>query len=246
MRYADSDGYHDDTTRSMWRYRDYVIESFNKNKPFDQFTIEQLAGDLLPNATVEQKIGTAFHRNGPTSSEGGADAKEYAARYAVDRVNTTARTWLGITMECAECHDHKYDPFKTREYYQMFAFFDQVPENPLLRDLQAPPTMGAPTREQEQQIEKAVKSLLIGHSPQGNWRKDLKQSRLDYRARFRRAKPRQPTKVPRINKEVGSGTDDTTNAASENPDAESEPWFDAMRMCTNCVVVAVKLNDCIA
>lgn len=151
-RYADSDGYHDDTTRSMWRYRDYVIESFNRNKPFDQFTVEQLAGDLLPNATVEQKIGSAFHRNGPTSSEGGADAKEYAVRYAVDRVNTTARTWLGVTLECAECHDHKYDPIATREFYQMFAFFNQVPENPLQRDLQVPPIMAAPTREQEEQL----------------------------------------------------------------------------------------------
>ena len=151
-RYADSDGYHDDTTRSMWRYRDYVIDSFNNNKPFDQFTIEQLAGDLLPYATVEQKIGTAFHRNGPTSSEGGADAKEYAARYAVDRVNTTARTWLGISLECAECHDHKYDPIRTREFYQMFAFFNQVPENPLQRDLQVPPVIAAPTLQQEEQL----------------------------------------------------------------------------------------------
>lgn len=151
-RYADSDGYHDDTTRSMWRYRDYVIESFNHNKPFDQFTVEQLAGDMLPNATVEQKIGSAFHRNGPTSSEGGADSKEYAVRYAVDRVNTTARTWLGVTLECAECHDHKYDPITTREFYQMFAFFNQVPEDPLQRALQVPPIVAAPTREQEAQL----------------------------------------------------------------------------------------------
>ena len=151
-RFADSDGYHDDTTRSMWRFRDYVINSFNTNKPYDQFTVEQLAGDLLPDATVEQRTGSAFHRNGPTSSEGGADAKEYAARYAVDRVNTTSRTWLGITMECAECHDHKYDPFRTREFYQMFAFFNQVPENPLQRDLHVAPVMPAPTPEQEKQL----------------------------------------------------------------------------------------------
>lgn len=151
-RFADSDGYHDDTPRAMWRFRDYVIEAFNANKPFDQFTVEQIAGDLLPDASVEQRIASAFHRNGPTSSEGGADADEYAAKYAVDRVNTTSTTWLGITLQCAECHDHKFDPFTTREYYQLFAFFNQVPENVLERALHVAPLMAAPTPEQEAKL----------------------------------------------------------------------------------------------
>jgi hypothetical protein len=151
-RFADSDGYHDDTSRSMWRFRDYVIHAFNANKPFDQFTVEQLAGDLLPHSTVEQRMASAFHRNGPTSSEGGADAQEYAAKYAVDRVNTTASTWLGVTLQCAECHDHKYDPFTTREYYQLLAFFNQVPENVLERTLHVAPVMAAPTPEQEAEL----------------------------------------------------------------------------------------------
>ena len=151
-RFADSDGYHDDTPRAMWRFRDYVIEAFNANKPFDQFTVEQIAGDLLPDATVEQRIASAFHRNGPTSSEGGADANEYAAKYAVDRVNTTSTTWLGITLQCAECHDHKFDPFTTREYYQLFAFFNQVPENVLERALHVAPLMAAPTPKQEAKL----------------------------------------------------------------------------------------------
>src|SRR5262249_22108549 len=144
--------YHDDTPRLMWQFRDYVIDSFNKNKRFDQFTLEQLAGDLLPNATLEQKIGSAFHRCGPTSSEGGADAQEYLAKYAVDRVNTTAAVWLGVTMHCAECHDHKYDPFTTREYYQLFAFFNQAPEDALYRGNEAPPVIATPTREQQEQL----------------------------------------------------------------------------------------------
>ena len=151
-RFADSDGYHDDTPRSMWRFRDYVINAFNTNKPFDQFTVEQLAGDLLPGATVEQRIASAFHRNGPTSSEGGADASEYAAKYAVDRVNTTSTTWLGVTLQCAECHDHKYDPFTTREYYQLFAFFNQVPENVLERTLHVAPVIATPTPEQVEEL----------------------------------------------------------------------------------------------
>ena len=144
-RYADSDGYHDDTNRAMWPYRDWVIRSYNKNKPFDQFTIEQLAGDLLPGATLEQKVATAFHRNAPTSSENGANPEEYRARYAVDRVNTTATVWLGLTAQCAECHDHKYDPLTTREYYQLFAFFNQTSEEPLFRGLYAPPAIDVPS-----------------------------------------------------------------------------------------------------
>ena len=151
-RYADSDGYHDDTTRAMWPYRDYVIRSFNQNKRFDVFTREQIAGDQIPSATLEQRIGSAFHRNGPTSSEGGANPEEYRVKYAVDRVNTTATVWLGVTLQCAECHDHKFDPFTQREFYQLFAFFDQVPGNHLFRGLHAPPSIAAPSPEQRAQL----------------------------------------------------------------------------------------------
>lgn len=151
-RYADSDGYHDDTTRAMWPYRDYVIKSFNANKPFDVFTREQIAGDQMPGATLEQKMGSAFHRNGPTSSEGGADPEEYRVKYAVDRVNTTASVWLGLTLQCAECHDHKFDPFSQEEYYELFAFFDQVPGNHLFRGLYAPPAIDVPNDEQAKKL----------------------------------------------------------------------------------------------
>lgn len=151
-RYADSDGYHDDTTRAMWPYRDYVIRSFNQNKRFDVFTREQIAGDQIPSATLEQRIGSAFHRNGPTSSEGGANPEEYRVKYAVDRVNTTATVWLGVTLQCTECHDHKFDPFTQREFYQLFAFFDQVPGNHLFRGLHAPPSIAAPSSEQRAQL----------------------------------------------------------------------------------------------
>lgn len=152
-RYADSDGYHDDTPRVIYQFRDYVINSFNTNKPFDQFTIEQLAGDLLPDASLEQKIASAFHRLGPTSSEVGADAKEYLAKYAVDRVNTTATVWLGLTLNCTECHDHKYDPFTTKEYYSLFAFFNQVPEQALYRGSNAPPSIRTPSAEQQKKLD---------------------------------------------------------------------------------------------
>jgi len=150
-RYADSDGYHADVPRSMWQYRDYVINSFNKNKPFDQFTVEQLAGDMLPNATLEQKVATAFNRNGMSSTEGGADPDEYMAKYVTDRVNTTATVWLGTSINCTECHDHKYDPFTQREYYQLFDFFNRLPEKGLDSD-PAPPFVKAPSDQQQSEL----------------------------------------------------------------------------------------------
>ncbi|MGV3722744.1 MAG: DUF1549 domain-containing protein, partial [Actinomycetota bacterium] len=132
-RYADSDGYHDDTDRTQWGYRDYVINAFNQDKPFDIFTVEQIAGDLLPNASVEQKVASAFNRSGPTTSEGGAIPEEVLNAYAVDRVNTTTSVWLGLTVQCAQCHDHKYDPISQRDYYSLYAFFndDDEPDLPV-------------------------------------------------------------------------------------------------------------------
>ncbi|MFN4257679.1 MAG: PSD1 and planctomycete cytochrome C domain-containing protein [Gemmataceae bacterium] len=124
-RYADSDGFEKDTGRPFaWRYRHWVIDALNQDMPFDQFTIEQLAGDLLPNATVEQKVATGFHRNTLTNKEGGVDQEQFRVEAVVDRVNTTASVFLGLTLACAQCHDHKYEPLSQREYYQFFAFFN--------------------------------------------------------------------------------------------------------------------------
>jgi hypothetical protein len=130
-RYSDTHGYHIDSLRQMWHWRDWVINAYNRNMPFDEFTIEQLAGDLLPNPTVEQKIATGFDRNHMLNFEGGAIPEEYHVEYVVDRVSTTASTWLGLTMGCARCHDHKYDPVKQKDFYRFFAFFNTVPERGL-------------------------------------------------------------------------------------------------------------------
>ena len=130
-RYADTNGYQVDNERSLWRWRDWVIESFNNNKPFDEFTVEQLAGDLLPNATLDQRIATGFNRNHPTTFEGGVIPEEYRVEYVVDRVNTTFTVWQGLTIGCARCHDHKYDPISQKEFYQTFAYFNNVPERGL-------------------------------------------------------------------------------------------------------------------
>jgi mono/diheme cytochrome c family protein len=144
-RYADSAGYADDPPRTIWAYRDYVIRSFNQNKPFDQFTIEQLAGDLLSNPSEEQLIATAFHRNTLTNNEGGTSDEEFRNVAVVDRVNTTMAVWMGTSIACAQCHTHKYDPLTQTEYFQLFAIFnntadadrgDESPILPILSDAQ--------------------------------------------------------------------------------------------------------------
>ena len=125
-RYGDSSVYHADGPRYMWLWRDYVINAYNDNKPFDQFTIEQLAGDLIPGANTWQKVASGFNRNHGTTDEGGAIEEEYRVEYIVDRVKTTSMVWLGLTMECSQCHEHKYDPISQKEYYQFYAFFNQA------------------------------------------------------------------------------------------------------------------------
>lgn len=125
-RYADTNGYEADHRRTIWPYRDWVIRAFNRDLPFNQFTIEQIAGDLLPNATPEQKIATGFHRNTMVNTEGGTDDEEFRVAAIVDRVNTTMEVWMGTTFGCAQCHNHKYDPFMQAEYYKLFAFFNST------------------------------------------------------------------------------------------------------------------------
>lgn len=125
-RYSDSHGYQDDKPRSIWPWRDWVIKAFNDNKPYDEFVTEQLAGDLLPNASYAQKLATAFNRNHPITQEGGVIDEEYRTEYAADRVQTFATAFLGITLQCARCHDHKYDPISQKEFYELFSFFNSV------------------------------------------------------------------------------------------------------------------------
>ncbi len=148
-RYADTNGYQTDAPRFMWRWRDWVIEAFNRNLPFDQFTIEQLAGDMLPHPTLDQKIATGFNRNHRGNGEGGIIPEEYAVEYVVDRVDTTATVWLGLTLACARCHSHKFDPVAHEEFYQFFALFNNVPEEGrAIKHGNSPPVIKAPTRAQ--------------------------------------------------------------------------------------------------
>ena len=134
VRYADTAGFHGDNPIPAWPYRDYVLKAFRDNVPFNRFTREQIAGDLLPNATIDQRVATAYNRLNRTSAEGGLQAKEYLAKYGADRVRTLSAVWLGSTLGCAECHDHKFDPFLTKDFYAMKAFFADVQETGLVPD----------------------------------------------------------------------------------------------------------------
>ena len=159
-RYADTNGYHRDGNRSMWLWRDWLIDAFNRNLPYDRFVVEQLAGDLLPDATVDQKVATGFNRNHMVNDEGGAIAEEYQVEYVVDRVRTTSTVFMGLTMQCAQCHDHKYDPITQEDYYRFYAFLNKVPEKGLDgADANPVPSMSVPRPEDQVKID-AVQERL--------------------------------------------------------------------------------------
>ncbi|MEZ6128350.1 MAG: DUF1553 domain-containing protein [Planctomycetaceae bacterium] len=177
-RYADTSGYQNDGPREMWRWRDWVISAFNTNMPFDQFTIRQLAGDLLPNATLDDRIATAFNRNHRGNAEGGIVPEEYQIEYVVDRVDTTSTVWLGLTMGCARCHDHKYDPISQKEFYQVFAYFNNIPEyGRAIKEGNSPPMMKAPTASQQQQLSALDKQVSLAEQAVRKLQPDLVAAR---------------------------------------------------------------------
>jgi hypothetical protein len=157
VRYADTDGFHGDNYRSVWPYRDWVIDAFNANMPFDRFTVEQVAGDLIPGATEDQKIASGYNKLLMTTEEGGAQPKEYTAKYAADRVRNASTVWLGATLGCAECHDHKYDPLATKDFYSFAAFFADVKETPVGRQEPYP----LPSPEQKRELEQLDAELAL-------------------------------------------------------------------------------------
>ncbi|MFM7805098.1 MAG: DUF1549 domain-containing protein, partial [Verrucomicrobiota bacterium] len=169
VRFADTIGYHSDTPRNIWPYRDYVLRSFNANKPFDRFTREQLAGDLLPDASTESRVASGFNRLLLTTEEGGAQEKDYESRYLTDRVRAVGTVWMGQTIGCAQCHDHKFDPISTRDFYAMGAFFADVKETIIGRreDCMLVPTE-AQARELARRTDaaRALKERLEGPHPE--------------------------------------------------------------------------------
>lgn len=164
-RYADTHGFFTDDERSMWRWRDWVINAFNRNMPFDRFTVEQLAGDLLPKPTVSQRIATGFNRNNMTTRESGVIDEEYRVEYVVDRLKTTSTVWLGLSIGCARCHEHKYDPISHEEFYQLFAFFNNVPETGLQRSVgNAPPLLKIPASDFKARLDEMRRNLTAAEA----------------------------------------------------------------------------------
>jgi len=188
-RYADTNGYQVDRDREMFAWRDWVIDAFNQNMPFDVFTVEQLAGDLLPDPTLQQRIATGFHRNHMMNEEGGIIPEEFLAEYCSDRVETTMTIWLGQTFICARCHDHKYDPFSQRDYYSIYAFFHNVSEQgrgnygaPIQRN--NPPMIQLPSPEQEStralaQAELGKAEQLLANTPEDSDQRETLKKRVD-------------------------------------------------------------------
>ena len=170
-RFGDTSGFENDSSRQMWKWRDWVIDAFNQNMPFDQFTIEQLAGDLLPHATDKQKVASGLNRNTRFNEEGGVDPEEFVIQYNVDRTNTLGQVWLGMTLGCAECHSHKYDPVSHKEYYQLFAYFTGIKEPHVtgLHNVPLPPILRFPSPAQAKTMatlekdQAALKTLIDGH-----------------------------------------------------------------------------------
>ena len=164
-RYGDTSVFHADGPRDMWPWRDWVLNAYATNMPFDQFTLEQLAGDLLDDPTNEQLVATGFNRNHGTTDEGGAIDEEYRVEYIVDRIKTTSMVWLGLTMECAQCHDHKYDPISQRDYYRFFAYFNQTPEKGMqTRNGNAEPRVMVPSDRQQRRLATMDAAVLQAQS----------------------------------------------------------------------------------
>lgn len=177
-RYADTSGYQNDGPRDMWRWRDWVIDAYNNGISFDRFTREQLAGDMLPNPTLEQRIATGFNRNHRGNAEGGIIAEEFQVEYVVDRVETTGTVWLGLTIGCGRCHEHKYDPLSQEEFYQVFAFFNNVPENGrAIKEGNSPPYIKAPTAKQQRSL-KLIDDQIAELQPELAEQKLAKEQRL--------------------------------------------------------------------
>ncbi|MBI3667021.1 MAG: DUF1553 domain-containing protein [Acidobacteria bacterium] len=188
-RYGDTNGYQTDGERDMWRWRDWVIDALHRNMPFDQFTIEQIAGDLLPNATLSQKIATGFHRNHRTSGEGGIVPEEFRVEYVADRVETTATVWLGLTLGCARCHDHKYDPIKQKDFYRVFAYFNNVPEKGLVFNFgNEEPYVKAPTEEQQSRLQELSHKVAEAEKKYAALQPKLARAQAAWERRMRKAR----------------------------------------------------------
>lgn len=227
-RYADSNGYQVDSSRQMWPWREWVIRAFNANQPFDQFTIEQIAGDMLPSPTVSQLVATGFNRNHRLNGEGGIIAEEWRVETVIDRVETTGMTWLGLTLNCCRCHDHKYDPISQKEFYQLFAFFNNVAESGTLggESKNTDPVIQVPTAESAAEFARLEAAIATAEQNakqlEGQAPELLARWEVTFRQRLKDKPPMWKPLEPRTVKSTGGATltrqdDATWLAGGKNP-----------------------------
>ena len=238
-RYADTKGYEKDRPRTIWRYRDWVIDALNQDLPYDQFSVEQLAGDLLPNPTNEQILATAFHRNTMENDEGGTDDEEFRVAAVKDRVDTTIQVWMGLTMGCAKCHSHKYDPISQEDYYSMYAIFNQTAD----ADRQQP-TVPTPTKQERKELD-TLQSEIKGLEQQLNQKDDAyHQALAKWHTEFERRPLWSPLRlgdfVSTQSIKLDQNQDGTLNAADELP--EKDTWKLTLELPADEVVTAIRFD----
>ena len=238
-RFADTKGYEKDRHRDVWRYRDWVIDAFNRDMPFDQFTIEQLAGDLLSEPSADQMLATAFHRNTMENDEGGTDDEEFRVAAVKDRVDTTVQVWMGLTMGCAKCHSHKYDPISIKDYYSFYAVFNQTEDADRVT-----PVMPFPTSEQSvklKEMESKISSLnqRIKAKPDGfaddlaKWKKQLEKEPLWKPLKLLDMKSKKKVTLIQTN-------DGTLSVDAENPDKDI--WVLSFEIPEGKPVTAIRID----
>lgn len=242
-RYADTNGYQVDKTRRISLYREWVIDAFNQNMPFDQFTIEQLAGDLLPNPSTQQLIATGFHRNTQTNEEGGVKDEEYRRRAVVNRIDTTATVWLGTTIACAECHDHKYDPISQEEFYQFYAFFNQTEDmgNSFVRNT---PYVTVPTEIEQEAIDSVDAFIEMANADIKTIKRNINPELNEWEQKWHDQKPNSWIALDQVYPDATTGEKPIfrRDQTFELPEAEEDGWIHVYVESPKMHVEAVRIE----
>ena len=238
-RFADTKGYEKDLHRDMWRYRDWVIKALNEDMPYDQFTIEQIAGDMLPNPSPDQILATAFHRNTMENDEGGTDDEEFRIAAVKDRVDTTIQVWMGLTMGCAKCHTHKYDPISIEDYYSFYAMFNQTEDADRVTPIVPTPT--SEQARQQKEIQKKISQLQISlQKKPETFQKDFE----NWKGKLKNQPLWEPFTLVKMESKHGvileQGADGTLQTKDENP--EKDTWTLTLSIPDDSQITSIRID----